>query len=107
MLEAGASLGAAARSFAWVGTPRRRGSDLRGNAAFASSRDAALRLRLGTPRAWRALPWVTKRAGARQRDRLPGSNAAPSGSDLCGNAAFEETLVSKGLYNGLAALSAG
>jgi hypothetical protein len=38
---------------------------LRGNAAIASGRNAALRLRLGTPRAWRSLPGDYEDAAAR------------------------------------------
>jgi hypothetical protein len=84
------------------------GSDLCGNAASASNRDAASRLRLGTPRAWRALPWELRSALARGSAIVClGRDAAPPGSDLCGNAAFKETVVSEGLYSGLAALSAG
>jgi hypothetical protein len=34
---------------------------LRGNAAIASSRNAASQLKIGTPRAWQSLSGVTKR----------------------------------------------
>jgi hypothetical protein len=40
------------------------GSDLRGNAAIESSRNAASQLKFGTPRAWQSLPWVTYRVAA-------------------------------------------
>jgi hypothetical protein len=55
--------------------------------AIVSSRDAASRLKFGTPRAWRALPWGLRSALARGSaiDCL-GRDAAPPGSDLCGNA---------------------
>ncbi len=47
------------------------GSDLRGKAAIASRRNAASRLKLGTPRAWRALPRITSAARRLKKGTTP------------------------------------